>query len=84
MPGGFGPPTHYVFAYTVEMVVALDHFEDPVRKEVYVGVAVGGLDFYLAVFANQAVADWEAFFVGGDISEGICCAAVEESGDIGS
>ena len=52
MPGGFGPPTHYVFAYAVEMIVALDHFEDPVREDVDVGVAVGGLDCYLAVFAN--------------------------------
>lgn len=52
MPGGFSPPTHYVFTYAVEVVVALDHLEDPVRENVDVSVAVGGSDFYLAVFTN--------------------------------
>ena len=30
------------------------------------------------------MADWEALFVGGDISEGVCCTGIEEFGYMGS
>ena len=69
MPARFGPPAYDVFTDAVEVLVALDHVEDPVRKEVDVRIAVGGEHFDPAMLSNQAVPDRKPFLLFGNVAE---------------
>ncbi len=51
-------------------------------EDVDVGVAVGGEDSDAAVFADQAVADREAFVLGCDVAEGVGRGGGEELRDV--
>lgn len=84
LPACFGPPAHDVFADAVEVLVALDHVEDPVRKEVDVRIAVGGEHFDSAMLSNQAVPDRKPFLLFGNVAECIRRRGVKQPRDVWS
>ena len=84
MPACFGPPAYDVFADAVEVVVSLDHAEDPVREQIDVCVAVGGEHSDPAMLSDHAVPDGETFFLFGNVAECICRRGVEQLRDVRS
>lgn len=67
LPARFSPAAYNVFADAVKLGVFGDHGEHPVRKEVYVCIAVGGEHSCTAVFAEEAMADGKAFLLFADV-----------------